>query len=74
MAKNEIFDSKNIITSLKGIGVSIVTSVCVCLIFFLGVFLLKSNIKFLGIVVYLLGFVSYLFFWGYFAKRFWNWR
>lgn len=75
MVKQKFFDMKNVVTSLKGISVSIVTSIVIVLFLVATRYFQKTlEMPMVALVFGLVTIVLYLLSWGYFAKLFWGWK
>lgn len=71
--KSKLFSLNSFITSLKGIGSSILTMLSALPLWLLGIFLVKKGLIVVGGLFGLIVLVWYLFFWGYISKRLWRW-
>lgn len=70
---HKLFSMRSIITSLKGIGVSLVTALtAIPFNFAASFFAIKHMYAIYGIIMFAL-LVWVLFFWGWLAGKFWRW-
>ena len=73
MSKLKLFEVKNLLTGLKAMVVSIISSVILAVGYALVVFL-RDKAMAVSVILGLLLMVLSLFLWGFLAKKLWNWN
>lgn len=71
--KAKFLDADNILTTLKALSVGIVTGLITCIPMFFGGFLILRGYNYLGMIMYFISLLIYLFTWGFLAKKWWGW-
>lgn len=69
MKKQKLFSVPSLLTTIKGIGSSIVTGITAIPIWLLMMFFLRKEILALAVLTGLFTVVWYLFFWGFIANK-----
>ena len=71
--KQNFFSGQNIVTTLKALGVGLVTSLIIAIPLAIGMWLKETHVV-ISWIMYVVAFVIYLFAWGYLANKFWHWK
>lgn len=73
MAKNW-FDINNVITTFKGIGVSLITGLTLLVPAIFGMWLVNRDLLMAGRLIQIGTAIMYFPTWGYYADKFWHWK
>lgn len=74
MKKNKLFTWKNALTSLKAMGVSIITGIVMIFPLWGSRWVMLNKAPVLGGIIGLGFILLYLLVWGFFANQFWKWK
>ncbi len=73
--KRTLLNPENISITIKSIVVSIIALAVAGTFFWIGRWLiLEHEVLILGRIIQMVTLIFYLFFWGYLANKFWNWK